>query len=91
MAEADALKLLEKIKNFPCPVCGAVEWRTFGVLGNLLVAIPAKTPSGELIETTDERGSLPAFAFTCWACGFIRLHSEQVMVTLSEALPDEAT
>jgi predicted RNA-binding Zn-ribbon protein involved in translation (DUF1610 family) len=91
VSEADALEVLEQIKHFPCPVCGAVEWGTLGALGNILVGLPAKTAEGEPVATAEEWGSLDGFPFTCRRCGFVRLHSKQVMLALSEYLPDEAT
>jgi hypothetical protein len=91
VAETDPVELLEKIKDFPCPVCGPTEWRLLGDLGNLQVAMPVKTPHGEIVQTTEVWGSLDAFPFICNACGFIRFHATQQMTALSEALPDEAT
>ena len=88
---SDALEVLEQVKNFPCPVCGQVAWSGFGGLGNLLIALPVKTVDGEAVATTEGWGGLDAFPFTCARCGFVRLHSKQVMLTLSEHLPDEAT
>jgi hypothetical protein len=62
-----------------CPVCGGVRWGPVGALGNLLITLPAITPDGEVVQTSDQLGGINAFALTCKTCGFIRLHAEQVL------------
>lgn len=62
-----------------CPVCGFNEWKGFGELGNLHVALPSVLPTGELMHLPDQTGAVPAYLFGCARCGFLRLHSKQIV------------
>jgi hypothetical protein len=61
------------------PICGETGWGSVGSLGNLLATLPAITPHGEVVGTSDSLGGINAFVLTCRNCGFIRLHAEQVL------------
>ncbi len=63
-----------------CPSCGHEEWKGgFGELGNLHLTLPGVTPHGEMLSTQSSIGGLGAYPIICSHCGFIRLHSLEVL------------
>jgi len=62
-----------------CPFCDAKPWRTYGELANLLVALPTATFEGEILSAGGERGVLSCFVLVCANCGFVRLHSRDLL------------
>ena len=91
MSEANALEVLEKFKNYECPVCGENSWSGVGALGNLLVALPVKTPGGEIVAAAGEWASVDAFAYACGTCGYLRLHVVEKVAALAAELPDQTS
>ena len=77
-------RLGERGASLTCPVCGHETWQAFGELGNLRVALQAATSHGDLVNIPGQRGGFGAYIFACGKCGFLRLHSTQVVGEVAE-------
>jgi hypothetical protein len=70
-----------------CPSCDATDWRNLGDLGNAGVWLGAIDENGQPLQGDGLSMGIPAFAFTCANCGFIRLHKVDDLLKPEDETP----
>jgi hypothetical protein len=73
-------RLYERGAGLKCPVCAHEIWMIgLGDMGNLHIFLEAASPQGEVLEVPGSKGGLPVHPIVCANCGFVRLHSLEVL------------
>jgi len=73
-------RLYDRGAGLPCPVCDKSHWHIgFGELGNLHIILQGATPHGEPVVAAGSQAVMPVQPIVCANCGFVRLHSFQVL------------
>ena len=75
-------RLLSRGASLSCPVCSGSAWVAPGQLANMLGNLPLVTGGDEHLLIHDVDGTpvgTVCYAFVCANCGFVRLHSKEVV------------
>ena len=82
MYQAAEDRLLARGASLSCPVCSGDAWVAPGQLANMLGNLPLVTGGDEHLLIHDVDGTpvgTVCYAFVCANCGFVRLHSKEVV------------